>query len=247
MNCAELQQALPETMDGSGNPEYQAHLKSCPDCAELVSELELIASESRQLTETDEPPQRVWVKIAAELRAEGIIRETEVAPARPVLAPSVKRRWNAWWLVPVAAAIVAAGSYSLKPKPASPVAVQTPPAVSVQESAQAKTPAPSTIAAGKPATSAVTAKATDATKPGTPNDNAPMALAGTAADQQLLSAVPPEMRSAYETQLAAVNAYIQDAQKYLKQNPDDEDARQHLMEANEQREMLYQMALDHVQ
>jgi ribosomal protein S15P/S13E len=55
------------------------------------------------------------------------------------------------------------------------------------------------------------------------------------------------MRSAYETQLAAVNSYIQDAQNYLKQNPDDEDARQHLMEANEQREMLYQMALDHVQ
>ncbi|MBI3475959.1 MAG: hypothetical protein HY010_09515 [Acidobacteria bacterium] len=244
MNCADLQQALPETIDGSGNPEYQAHLKSCPDCSELVSELELIASESRQLTEADEPPQRVWVKIAAELRAEGIIREAEVAPARPVLVPSARRRWNAWWLVPVAAAIVAAGSYSLKPKPAGPVAVQTPPAVSVQNSAQAKTSASSTVATEKRATPAVTAKTTNAARPGAPDDHAPLMLAS---DQQLLSAVPPEMRSAYETQLAAVNSYIQDAQKYLKQNPDDEDARQHLMEANEQREMLYQMALDHVQ
>ena len=244
MNCAELQQALPETIDGSGNPEYQAHLKSCPDCSELVSELELIANESRQLTETDEPPQRVWVKIAAELRAEGIIRETEVAPARPVLVPSVKRRWNAWWLVPVAAAMVAAGSYFIKPKPAGPIASQNPPAA---VTAPEKTAAPPTIASVKQEKQIAPARTVGDSNQSAPAGNAPMALVGTAADQQLLSAVPPEMRSAYETQLAAVNSYIQDAQKYLKQNPDDEDARQHLMEANEQREMLYQMALDHVQ
>src|SRR5258705_2201038 len=106
MNCADVQQVLPEIIDGSHDSEFQAHLKSCPDCSELVSDLELIASEARQLAETDEPPARVWVKIATELRAEGIIRESEAMPARPVLVPSAGRRWSAWWLVPFAAALL---------------------------------------------------------------------------------------------------------------------------------------------
>src|SRR5882724_3304421 len=101
MNCADVQQVLPEIIDGSQGTEFQAHLKSCPVCSELVSDLALIASEARQLAETDEPAPRVWVKIAAELRAEGIIREPGAASARPVLVRSSARRWNAWWLVPV--------------------------------------------------------------------------------------------------------------------------------------------------
>src|SRR5258705_9298892 len=134
MNCADVQQVLPEIIDGSHDSEFQAHLKSCPVCSELVSDLELIASEARQLAETDEPAPRVWVKIAAELRAEGLIREPEAASARPVLVPSGARRWNTWWLVPVAAALVTAGAYFVKSKPSSEVA--TNPAVVAPPTAQ---------------------------------------------------------------------------------------------------------------
>ena len=55
------------------------------------------------------------------------------------------------------------------------------------------------------------------------------------------------MKAEYESQLRAVNSYIHDAEAYLKQNPGDEDARQHVMAAYEQKAMLYQMALDHIQ
>lgn len=246
MNCSEIQQALPELIEGSEkeNIEYQAHLKMCPDCSELLSDLELIASESRQLAEADEPPQRVWVKIAAELRAEGIIREPEVAPARPVLVPSTRRRWNAWWLVPVAAALVAAGSYMLKPKPAGPVArvevpasVSNPPTSATAPETPVSKPKQTQIASSKPA------RSNDANGP---DDHAPMMTVGTE-DQRFLDGVAPEMRSAFEKQLRAVDSYIHDAQAYLDKHPDDEDAREHLMEAKEQKEMLYQMALDHVQ
>lgn len=246
MNCLEIQQVLPELIEGSQNEniEYQAHLKTCPDCSELVSDLALIASESRRLAEADEPPQRVWVKIAAELRAEGIIRDTEVAPARPVLVPTTGRRWNAWWLVPVAAALVAAGSYMIKPKPAGPVArVEAPTTVSNPSNSSA--PAENPVSKRKETLTAA-AKPVKSNDTVRPDDHAPMMTASTA-DQQLLDGVAPEMRSAYESQLRAVNSYIRDAENYLKQHPEDEDARQHLMEANEQKEMLYQMALDHVQ
>jgi len=246
MNCAEVQQVLPEMVDGSGNSEYQAHLKSCPECSELVSDLELIASEARQLAEVDEPAPRVWVKIAAELRAEGIIREPQAGPARPVLVPSARRRWNAWWLVPVAAALVAAGSYVIKPKPSAPVAeVKNPAGVSVAVTDYPAAPKPATTSE-KSAQAVADQKTSKPNDSAGPDDHAPMMTASTA-DQKFLDGVAPEMRSAYEQQLQAVNSYIRDAEAYLKQNPDDEDARQHLMEANEQKEMLYQMALDRVQ
>jgi hypothetical protein len=69
-------------------------------------------------------------------------------------------------------------------------------------------------------------------------------------DQQFLSEVSqraPSMRATYEDQLRSVNAYIAAAQAYLDRNPNDEDARQHLMEAYQQKALLYQLALDHIQ
>src|SRR5205807_2582610 len=136
MNCADVQQVLPEIIDGGQDSEFQAHLKSCPLCSELVSDLELIASEARQLADVYEPAPRVWVKIAAELRAEGIIREPGATPARPVLVPNAGRGRNVWWLVPVAAALVVVGAYFAKSKQSTNVA--TKPAVVA--------PAPSTQA-----------------------------------------------------------------------------------------------------
>jgi hypothetical protein len=242
MNCSEVQQVLPELIEGSENIEYQAHLKSCPDCSELVSDLALIASESRQLAECDEPPQRVWVSIAAELRSEGIIREPETAPARPVPVPG--RRWNSWWLVPVAAALVAAGSYVIKPKTPVPVATQNPPAVAAPVQNTPSQPTVATVKADK--TNPAPQKAIEAAKQDSAPNHAPLMTVGTG-DAQSLDGVAPEMRSEYESQLREVDAYIRDASAYLKQYPNDEDARQHLMSAYEQKAMLFQMALDHVQ
>jgi hypothetical protein len=240
MKCEDVQQVLPEIIDGSQDAEFQAHLKSCPTCSELVSDLELIASEARQLAETHEPAPRVWVKIAAELRAEGLIREPESVSARPVLVPSAGRRWGAWWLVPVAAALVAAGTYLMKSKPAPQVAANpamvAPP--TVHQAAQPN-PAP----ANAPATAQLAAvKKTPLMIPLPKNSDQE--------DQQFLDEVSrnaPMMRAAYESQLHSVNSYIRDAQAYAEQNPGDDDARQHLMDAYDQKSMLYQMALDHVQ
>ena len=55
------------------------------------------------------------------------------------------------------------------------------------------------------------------------------------------------MRATYESQLRAVNSDIREVQAYLQQNPGDADARQHLMDAYQQKALLYQMALDRIQ
>lgn len=66
-------------------------------------------------------------------------------------------------------------------------------------------------------------------------------------DAQLLEAMAtmaPTIRSTYEHSLVDVNAYIRDAEASAKENPDDDEAQQALMQAYEQRNMIYDMALD---
>ena len=64
-------------------------------------------------------------------------------------------------------------------------------------------------------------------------------------DQQLVRQVSeraPDVRTAYEDSLRAVNVYISDAEQAVARNPQDAAAREQLMDAYQQKEVLYQMA-----
>ncbi len=66
-------------------------------------------------------------------------------------------------------------------------------------------------------------------------------------DQVLLEALEthsPTMRAAYETNLRNVNAYIHDAEDQANADPNDEEARQSLMNAYQEKAMVYEMALN---
>jgi len=250
---------VPEFLDGapdgpfrSGDAalqaDFEAHLKSCRACADLVSDLKLISSEARQLAATEEPAPRLWLRIAAQLRAEGLIRDPESAPTRPILFPvptSPRRRWSAWWLAPIAAALLVAGSYVLSHKQAPPVAEQQAPAPAVTSPARVTAPAPETATAPSPsapvpAPQLQARKATKSTVEPAPSPE----------DQQFLSVVStlaPAMRATYENELQAVNADIRETEAYVNRNPGDADARQHLMDAYQQKALLYQIALDRIQ
>ena len=265
MTCSDVERILPELLDGGPEGAAQsglhasdidAHLKSCPACSDLLSDLKLIASEARQLAATEEPAPRVWVRIAAELRAEGLIREP--APTHPIVVPtSPGRRWRstAWWLAPVAAVVLAAGSYVVSHKPAPPVAEQQAPETAPETPMAAQTPATSPAPVMPAATSP--SEHARGSQQLAEKSAKPTRMAGTAVepepsteDQQFLSAVStlaPSMRASYENQLQAVNADIRETQAYVDQNPGDVDARQHLMDAYQQKALLYQIALDRIQ
>ena len=264
MTCADVRRVLPEILDGAPEgvfpADFETHVKSCPDCSDLISDLKLISSEARQLAASEEPAPRVWVRIAAELRAEGLIHaEPDSAPNRPILfTPSPRRRWSAWWLAPVAVALLAAGSYVVSHRQAPQVARQqapatpltapapvTPPAISASVSTSAATSAPAS--APQQLAKKKSAKPTDvvasAAKPAVEPEPS-------AEDQRFLSVVStraPSMRATYESQLRAVNAHIREVQAYLDRNPGDAEARQHLMDAYQQKALLYQIALDRIQ
>ncbi len=262
MTCSDVERVLPELFDGASDdtfpPDFDAHLKSCPACSDLVSDLKLIASQSRQLAATEEPAPRVWVRIAAELRAEGLIsdsatREPVSAPARPTLVPvpgSTRWRWRALWLAPVAAAVLAAGAYVISYKRAPQVAQQAP-------TPQVTSPAP-VIPAATPPSEPATAPQQAAKKSAKPTgingavpvEEAAVEPEASAEDQQFLTVVStlgPSTRATYENQLNAVNADIRETQAYVNRNPGDVDARQHLMDAYQQKALLYQIALDRIQ
>jgi hypothetical protein len=268
MKCSDVERVLPELLDGAADSAlqtgFETHVKSCPACSELVSDLNLIASEARELAATEEPAPRVWVRIAAELRAEGLIHDPATrepastpestpisAPIRPILLPtSPQRRWSAWWLAPVAAALLVAGSYVVSHKPASQVAKQQGGATPVTSPAPVVSPVPETPAVTA-ASVPTPAPQQLAQKSAKPTDAGPaVEPAPSAEDQEFLSVVStraPSMRATYENQLQAVNADIRESQAYLDRNPGDADARQHLMDAYQQKALLYQIALDRIQ
>ncbi|MGA7286450.1 MAG: hypothetical protein WBX02_00030 [Terriglobales bacterium] len=282
MTCSDVRRVLPEMLDGAPDSafhnEFDDHVRKCPECSGLMSDLDLIASEAPRLAANEEPGPHVWTQIAAQLRAEGVIREAsdesharefDATPARPRLVPIAQpSRWSAWWLVPIAAALVAAGSYIVNHKPAPQVAKLQAPASStatVASKTSAIAPSSTTPSSATPAATTVapvpastghhrSAQASSedemasAAQPSTAKS--PVEPAASTDDQQFLSEVStlaPSMRATYESQLRAVNSDIRESQAYLDQNPGDADARQHLMDAYQQKALLYQIALDRIQ
>ncbi|HLX84617.1 MAG TPA: zf-HC2 domain-containing protein [Terriglobales bacterium] len=281
MKCQDVEELLPELLDGTPDSafrsEFENHLRSCPDCSDLVSDLRSISVQARELGASEEPPPRLWLRIAAELRAEGITHDAENTPEfavqRPMLLPAVpRRRWNAWWMVPITAAILAAGSYTVSHRSSSdrstatvakhdvsanpssanstaanPSVFSAPapaPLIASAEKKPAVSPAP-VVVKNKGAAPVSDNEAAQDTVASAPNLNAP-----SLEDRQFLTAVStlsPSMRVTYENQLQSVNADIRETQAYVNRNPGDVDARQHLMDAYQQKELLYQIALDRIQ
>jgi hypothetical protein len=61
---------------------------------------------------------------------------------------------------------------------------------------------------------------------------------------QEVAANAPAMQGQYEENLRRVNESIRDAESVVKENPNDEDARRSLMDAYQQKSMLFEMAMD---
>jgi len=282
MTCSDVQEVLPELIDvpvdGNLPSDFQSHLRSCADCSDLVSELRTISREARELVENDEPSPQLWLRIAAQLRSEGLIRDQEPeSPVRkrsePRLVQSSPRpRWSLSWLVPVAAMLLVIGTYVAKHQPVPLLSERKVPGAPVP-STSTPTPipdTPSTTASVPPSSPSGTATPSGTTTtvsapPGALADKTATATASAELDQkrrereeappspddeQFLSAVStraPSMKATYEKQLQAVNADIRESQAYVDQNPGDADARQHLMEAYQQKALLYRIALDRIQ
>lgn len=204
MNCVELQASLAEIEHGRST-EQRAHLKNCPECSALVTELILIASTAVELRGAQEPSPRVWKAIETTLRHEGVIRPQKASRS---LLPALSSRWGwARWAVPAAAALlITVGLYVRQHTPSQQLA----------------------------RTAAPVANGSDVAIAGLNDDD----LLQEVAEQS------PALQAQYVDNLRRVNEYIQDAKNVVAANPNDEEARRSLLEAYQQKAMLFELAMD---
>lgn len=268
MTCAEFQRVLPDGIEEGWNPQEASHLRACPDCSSLIadlsvisrearllggseepsprvwdsislaiqeleSELELIAAEARTLHATEEPSPRVWNSIAAAIQQEESELELIASEAQGLQAiddPS-PRLWNSLEIVLKQEGLIR------QPQPQRTVV----PFTQRLRWAWLVPVAAALMVAGVYLYNP-TVKTVDVPGP-TANNQPPQS----AEDQQVLEAVSkrtPALRATYESNLRNVNAYIRDAEQSVKNDPNDEEAEQYLMDAYEQKAMVYEMALD---
>ncbi len=75
MTCAEYQRVLPYIIEGGGNAEEEAHLRTCLVCSDLVADLHYISDQAKLLAPVDDPDPRVWEGIQRSLEREGLVRQ----------------------------------------------------------------------------------------------------------------------------------------------------------------------------
>jgi len=68
--------------------EVSAHLSECRECRDFLADMTSIVDVARKMPSEIAPPERVWISLRAQLEQEGIIKE-------PLLAPTVERA--SWW------------------------------------------------------------------------------------------------------------------------------------------------------
>lgn len=255
MQCKEIEAVLEsEGLEGL-SPEAQSHLSECPACQGFVADLNAIVGMAATLPAEVEPPQRVWVALRAQMEAEGIIQQ-------PVIV-SVPAGETSWWasfssifrprvLAPAAAllALLFLGYFELhkgfnrvaetpvgnvakvlpagapdtsKPKPAA--AVQAPQQIVRNVVPGAAKPSKDTPLKPSPSELAASTPMSDLAS-----------LEGDVSNRRVADNVAVE--AAIRQNLATLNEFIKECQLRLKQNPQDELARQYLNEAYQQKAEL---------
>ncbi|HZQ68691.1 MAG TPA: hypothetical protein VFA68_09245 [Terriglobales bacterium] len=234
-------------LQGSEEPSIRVWDFIQTELQQEQEDLQLIAQQASLLRESDEPSPRVWTSIASvlhEYEADGEVIAREARELQGSEEPS-PRVWNSLEIALREEGLIrkAAGKGSLVrqfPRWRWQTAWLLPVAAGLivgigfrlhRDSAE-----PKHIAVSKPVVVL-------------PDDFVPKAdLENPDLDRQMLDDVAaraPSLRQRYENDLHSVNSYIRDAQQSLRANPNDEEAQQSLINAVEQRSMLYQLAGDH--
>jgi hypothetical protein len=214
MTCAEFQKVLPYIIETGGNAEEEAHLSACSVCSDLVTDLRYIAEQAKLLLPMHDPSPQVWDNIQGSLEREGLVRPARARGRLLGTQPGgiISYGWVAAAATAAVLLIVGLHLYSRAGEKASH-GNPVSPALSDQPQVSGESLAPSRLNAQD--------------------------------DEQLLSAVQtahPELRNTYEASLKLVNAYIQDAEKTVQDHPEDYEARQQLLDAYDQKTMVYEIA-----
>jgi len=88
MQCKDVEAVLEHEGLAPLPQAVNSHLAACPDCRNFVADLTSIVDVARKMPSEIAPPDRIWISLRAQLELEGIIKE-------PVFSPQVARA--PWW------------------------------------------------------------------------------------------------------------------------------------------------------
>lgn len=94
MQCEQFEQILEQQDEGAVPKTALAHLETCEACRTLSADLGAIHEMALELGHDEvAPPERVWISLRNQLEAEGLIVEPQAAPR------SASRASSGWWSV----------------------------------------------------------------------------------------------------------------------------------------------------
>lgn len=217
MQCKDVELVLEQEGFSPLPVSARAHVASCSHCQGFVADLQTIVSAAHELPAELEPPARVWVSLKAQLEREGIIK----TPASPV--PSAP-----WWqnfgelfrsrtfaTAALGLVIVFAAVFQLRQP--------------TDSNGYTSSTSPDTLPALQQPINPATAKVL-IDEEGDLNN---MHLAGT-------SPVDDSLR----VSLQRVDAFIAECELHLRANPQDDLAREYLMNAYQQKAELLSAMMD---
>ena len=88
MQCEDFEAHLADDVTGPLSFEARQHLDGCSACRDLFADFSAIALAAKRFPAEVNPPERLWVAVRAQLEAEKIIREPQVAEPAPA---------TSWW------------------------------------------------------------------------------------------------------------------------------------------------------
>jgi hypothetical protein len=232
MQCRDVESIL-ENEGLSPLPEgVRAHAAACSACSNLIADFSAILSAAEQLPAEVEPPTRVWVALRNQLEEEGIIRtdSERVAVAQPSWWESLSRILSGRALATAAVGLViVVGAYVQ--------IVRSPERYTGRDNSGPQ----------------VDAKTVEGSlSPYTPNE--PLGPTGQSLHQDAqnipmvqnagLSNRPDLVDASLRQNLASLNVFIEDCRRRLKEDPNDELAREYLSVAYQQKAELLSAMLD---
>jgi hypothetical protein len=95
ITCEEFRENLQAWMEGERSVNAQAHLRDCPRCLSAVNDLNLIQAEAGNWKASEiEVPERIWTSLRVQLEQEGLICDSNLLPH---IVPSVPETPGAGW------------------------------------------------------------------------------------------------------------------------------------------------------
>ena len=81
MQCKEVESVLEQDQIAPLPEEARTHVSGCSACQNLLADFHAIIAAAERMPAEIAPPERVWISLRAQLEAEGIIKEQPVAVA----------------------------------------------------------------------------------------------------------------------------------------------------------------------